>query len=532
MAAAEDGGGVYAETSFSELEELWRVWDAKGEEEAKAAPPRVSLRGYVVSLRQMSAKLFFFDLLEDVDRPDQHAEGLVRMGRAGATKADIAAHRTKCTVTNEVRIKGALARTHRGGMVVEVVDVELLRSFDTQPEAVGNTRTMKRHAMDTKEDQELIKKIHQHVSHLSRSAAKQQIGVEAKKPPLCKAWWKGRCQKGPERCEFRHEFLTEEERQRYEAAAARSKQDKAEYAHDDDPHEGDKRSHNLRATLFADWLVETFGRDHMSKGSGVLDIAGGAGAVSFELHVRRAVPCTLIDPRAPRAMKHHRHFLKQMFKKFKRQDAAAAAAAVPEGGAPPAEGANDELEPAGKRRKVEEGAAPQEADGGEKEQTQAEEEDPRRQQHDMHLKGGVGTEAADDAHFRALYAEAGGDFRATLLKHRAMMVEACPETLDDPMFQDSALMIGMHPDQATCPIIDTALALNKPFVVVPCCVFPKLFPDRRTADGEPVKTYPQYLDYILRKDSRLRTAYLPFKGRNCAIYLHPDDVGKKPDVAA
>jgi len=36
----------------------------------------------------------------------------------------------------------------------------------------------------------------------------------------------------------------------------------------------------------------------------------------------------------------------------------------------------------------------------------------------------------------------------------------------------------MHPDQATESIVDFALHFNKPFAVIPCCVFPRLFPNR------------------------------------------------------
>ena len=41
------------------------------------------------------------------------------------------------------------------------------------------------------------------------------------------------------------------------------------------------------------------------------------------------------------------------------------------------------------------------------------------------------------------------------------------------------LIIGMHPDQATEPIIDMALKYKKPFAVVPCCVFAHENPHRR-----------------------------------------------------
>src|SRR5688500_3796078 len=42
-----------------------------------------------------------------------------------------------------------------------------------------------------------------------------------------------------------------------------------------------------------------------------------------------------------------------------------------------------------------------------------------------------------------------------------------------------SLVVGLHPDQATELIVDFALKHGKPFAVVPCCVFPALFPHRR-----------------------------------------------------
>ena len=42
----------------------------------------------------------------------------------------------------------------------------------------------------------------------------------------------------------------------------------------------------------------------------------------------------------------------------------------------------------------------------------------------------------------------------------------------------SYVAVGMHPDQATEAIVDFAAKYNKPFALVPCCVFPVLFPHR------------------------------------------------------
>ena len=44
------------------------------------------------------------------------------------------------------------------------------------------------------------------------------------------------------------------------------------------------------------------------------------------------------------------------------------------------------------------------------------------------------------------------------------------------------LLIGMHPDQATESIVDMALKYQKPFAIVPCCVFAQENPHRRLKD--------------------------------------------------
>ena len=92
------------------------------------------------------------------------------------------------------------------------------------------------------------------------------------------------------------------------------------------------------------------------------------------------------------------------------------------------------------------------------------------------------------------------------------------------------LMIGMHADSATECIVDMALQYHKPFVVVPCCVFPNFFPQRFLSvkvsheNGNditkqvPVRTYEQFCDYLFQKDARFQRTVLPFDGRNIAIW--------------
>jgi len=110
----------------------------------------------------------------------------------------------------------------------------------------------------------------------------------------------------------------------------------------------------------------------------------------------------------------------------------------------------------------------------------------------------------------------------------------CIHTMDMPSFvaarfeRDQATdeivrqydcLVGFHPDECTETIVDMALAHDKVFAIVPCCVFPSLFPLRRLGDGEQVQSYDEFLIYLMGKDKRLKRATLPIAGKNQVIYL-------------
>lgn len=88
--------------------------------------------------------------------------------------------------------------------------------------------------------------------------------------------------------------------------------------------------------------------------------------------------------------------------------------------------------------------------------------------------------------------------------------------------KQSKLILGLHADGATEAIVNAALEYNKPFVVVPCCVFPNLFTSRRVENDDgvmvPVRSHEQFCRYLASKDKRFRTEELPFEGRNFAIW--------------
>jgi hypothetical protein len=90
----------------------------------------------------------------------------------------------------------------------------------------------------------------------------------------------------------------------------------------------------------------------------------------------------------------------------------------------------------------------------------------------------------------------------------------------ESLVKQATCLVGLHPDECTEAILDTALLYGKPVAIVPCCVFPHMFPDRYLVDRPhvPVTTYEEFLQYLLEKDDRLQRATLAFEGRNQVIY--------------
>jgi len=73
----------------------------------------------------------------------------------------------------------------------------------------------------------------------------------------------------------------------------------------------------LPGQLIKDWwcrfLIDTFGRELLSSGSGVLDVAGGKGELSFELINLNAIPATVVEPRALQLWRQHKWMLVSSF---------------------------------------------------------------------------------------------------------------------------------------------------------------------------------------------------------------------------
>jgi hypothetical protein len=118
---------------------------------------------------------------------------------------------------------------------------------------------------------------------------------------LCKYFVRGGCSERG--CPFRHAFANEHEKDTVRAARERWAAQRRAHEDVDDPFlsgeggGGGKSAHAQRHSEFAAWLVETFGAEALQDGTGVVDVGGGGGELAFELHCRRGVRTTLLEPR-------------------------------------------------------------------------------------------------------------------------------------------------------------------------------------------------------------------------------------------
>lgn len=97
---------------------------------------------------------------------------------------------------------------------------------------------------------------------------------------------------------------------------------------------------------------------------------------------------------------------------------------------------------------------------------------------------------------------------------------------DEALVQGCSMLVGLHADQATEWVVDEAIRLNKPFCVLPCCVFPSLFQDRiHPETGALVVSHQDFVEYLLAKryacGGEIRLSILPFAGRNQCVWGVP-----------
>jgi hypothetical protein len=93
------------------------------------------------------------------------------------------------------------------------------------------------------------------------------------------------------------------------------------------------------------------------------------------------------------------------------------------------------------------------------------------------------------------------------------------------LLRGCSALVALHPDEATDSVVDAAVSSRKPFCVVPCCVFSRLFPNRRVVGGcdadassRPVCTRADLVDYLCEKHPDIQRATLPFVGSNTILW--------------
>ncbi|GMI36823.1 hypothetical protein TeGR_g13517, partial [Tetraparma gracilis] len=123
-------------------------------------------------------------------------------------------------------------------------------------------------------------------------------------------------------------------------------------------------------------------------------------------------------------------------------------------------------------------------------------------------------------HQARLRARAPGEYEALLAAHlpSQRVARFLP---GEPLLAGCSLLLGLHADEVTEPIVRAALAHGKACAVVPCCVFPSLFKERRLPDGRQVRTVEQLVAYLVGLHPSLKARPLPFPGRNVAVYRYP-----------
>ena len=279
---------------------------------------------------------------------------------------------------------------------------------------------------------------------------------------------------------------------------------------------GSKSIHN---SIFARWLVSTFGQSDLRLGGGVVDIAGGLGLVSFELAVRYGVPSTLVEPREVVLKAITRRMGRKITRNRRRESLLV------------------EKGPSKKRQKTEEKSDNHDRNDKKGLVNFIESLIPLKD--DCLILDGIEDALADNrvpfTHLKAYFIwplGPGKEIACTTLVSSGkgsnlhdFPVASVDSTALVNALQNASALIGMHSDQATEAIVDAGLALNKPFAVVPCCVFKKENPHRRLVDenGESrvVSTYQDLINYLQAKDKNIKRANLPFLGRNVVLYKLP-----------
>ncbi|KAK9719007.1 hypothetical protein K7432_005099, partial [Basidiobolus ranarum] len=268
--------------------------------ENKNDQDRYILEGQIVHSRKLSKKLFFFDLRvteeNSVYECCKKIECITRYDEVSLAEVDILWRSFK--LGDKVRIFGQFEQLEKvptmehSQYLFHAKRIEVTLRWNPEvpfvPERPVREVTSKKRLTQEEEQPAPIEK-----------------GV-------CKYWINtGNCQ--VLNCPYQHPTSPEElSRIRKEWVTERVQTRRKLNISEEDPHSNEqKQSHRLRAKHFVDWLIKKYSIEYLNSGEGVLDVAGGRGDISFELHTKRGIKATLIEPREMKLSKPQRKFLKQ-----------------------------------------------------------------------------------------------------------------------------------------------------------------------------------------------------------------------------
>ncbi len=285
-----------------------------------ASGPLYVVTGRVASRRPFAKCMLFFDLVDAGTQSGDRGDQVVRLecllhggGLAGLAKADVKIRMHDVHLGDVLQVEGFLD-AHHEFLVLEARSFTVLESW----KATHRHREafILEWPLQTNEEAALSKAAE--VEAMAQEGHADD-GVNDENAPLlldnvCKYWvcTQGRCYQSVGGCAKFHPPLQQLPRY-YTAYMAKRKMEKAVASQLEgdthDPH--DKTNKAFRAVLFADWLVETYGKARLAAGSGVVDVAGGRGDVSCRLWGHHGIPCTIVDPRHTKLRKKQQRVVLQ-----------------------------------------------------------------------------------------------------------------------------------------------------------------------------------------------------------------------------